>query len=460
MRIEKDFLGQVFIPENALYGIHSERARNNFPVSDSRIDPYFMKAYLLVKKACLKAAFEIGEIGKEQWEAIEKAVHFLIDNKEVLEKNMIVPALQGGAGTSFHMNINEVIANQALLFAGRKPGEYQLIHPNDTVNCCQSTNDTYPSALSIALIWRLRELTETVCRLQETLQEKEREFSGIYKIARTQMQDALPITLGMEFGAYAEAVSRDRWRLYKAEERLRVVNLGGTAVGTSMNAPRKYIFSAYNYLREYTGIGLAKSENLLEATSNQDVYLEAFGWVKVFAVNLHKIACDLRFLSSSPVGEVKLPKVQAGSSMMPGKVNPVIPELMIQIAYETISSDTLITQAVMNGHLELNPWLPVIASHFLRTLKNLKDGTESFIENCLKGIEADKQKCQEGLFSSYSILTSLNRKLGYEEIALLVKEGIESGKPIEKLLLEKKLLTKEEASDFFNLNKMTRQEKQ
>lgn len=451
MRTEKDFLGQLDIPFNALYGIHSQRAWNNFPGSDEKHDPYFLKAYLLVKKACLRAASETGQLNKSKLPAMKKSIDFLLENPAILNENIIVSVLQGGAGTSLNMNLNEVIANQALVFMGEKPGTYSVIHPNNDVNVCQSTNDTYPTALKIALIYRIRELAEEVARLQETLQKKEKDFADIVKIGRTEFQDAIPMTLGQEFGAYAEAISRDRWRLYKAEERLRVVNLGGTAIGTSLNAPRRYAFLAVEHLRNLSGVGIAKAENLIDATANQDLFLEAFSWVKLLAVNLYKMAQDLRYLSSSPVGEIFLPALQAGSSIMPGKVNPVMPEMIIQVAMEVLSSENTLNLAVMNGNLELNAFMPLIAKEFLKSLRNLTHAVHLFNHKCLAHIKADSEKCYQNLLNSYSILTVLAPKIGYEKVNQIIKTAIEQGKTIKILIEEQGLLTSKEISD------MTRQ---
>lgn len=412
----------------------------------------FVKAYLLVKKSCIRAACEIGQVSREKQGVMEKAIDFLIENPKILEDNIIVSILQGGAGTSLNMNLNEIIANQALIFMGLKPGDYHAVHPNQDVNVCQSTNDTYPTALKIAVIWKLRLLTEEVCKLQEALQKKEKEFSQIVKIGRTELQDAVPMSLGNEFGAFAEVISRDRWRLYKAEERLRVVNLGGTAIGTSLNAPRRYIFLALEYLRALSGIGVSKGENLIDLTSNQDLFLEAFSWIKLLAVNLNKIAQDLRYLSSTPVSEIHLPEMQAGSSIMPGKINPVIPEMMIQISMDVISSDLALTQVVMSGNMQLNAFLPLLAYHFLKSIENLTQGIHLFYEKCIIGIEANPKKCYENLLQSYSLLTVLSPAIGYEKVCELIREAVDKGKPLSELIREKQLLTDEQ------IKKMTTQQ--
>lgn len=452
MREEQDFLGKLSISDTAFYGIHAKRASLNFPPSLTGIDPYFIKAYLLVKKACIRSARENHLLKEEKAIWIEKAVDRLLETPELLESSVIVPISQGGAGTSLNMNLNEIIANQALFLMGKNLGDYSIIHPNDDVNIAQSTNDTYPTALKIALIWRLRELTETVCTLQESLQAKEKAFSSIIKTGRTQMQDALPVTLGIEFGSWAQAIARDRWRLYKAEERLRVVNLGGTAIGTGLNAPRRYVFKALEHLRAFSGVGVAKAESLNEATANQDLFLEAFAWVKILSVNLYKIAQDLRFLSSSPVAEINLPAVQAGSSMMPKKVNPVILEMLIQVCRDVFASDQVISSCIAEANLELNPWLPQVSKHFCSSLFTLNHAVQIFMEKCLNNITANKEQCYKHLLASSTFLTVLNPVLGYEKVASVIEKSVQKKVSVIDILKQDQLLTD------FEIQKLLKQE--
>ncbi|TLM97689.1 aspartate ammonia-lyase, partial [bacterium] len=326
MRKEHDLLGTREIPAELYYGIHTLRALENFPVTGRPMHRELVLALVTVKKAAAAANTETGGLTEKRGAAIMNACDEILAGRFL--DQFVVDAIQGGAGTSANMNANEVIANAAIELIGGKKGDYSLVHPLDDVNMSQSTNDVYPTALRLAAIRMLIPLSETFAELQETLQEKENEFAAVLKTGRTQLQDAVPVTLGQEFGAYAQAVARDRWRLYKVEERLRQVNIGGTAVGTGINAGRKYIYVLTEKLREYTGLGLARAEYMMDITQNADVFVEVSGLLKSAAVNLTKIANDLRLLSSGPkagLGEINLPPVQAGSSIMPGKVNPVIP---------------------------------------------------------------------------------------------------------------------------------------
>lgn len=326
-RREHDLLGGMDVPAEAYYGIHTLRAADNFNVSGVRVHPELIRSLALVKMTAAEANLMCGHLECQVGSPIYQAASEVAGGKYA--DQFIVDAMQGGAGTSTHMNVNEVIANRAIEILGGQKGDYRLVHPLEHVNLCQSTNDVYPTALRIAAIRLLLPLSEVCAALQGALQEKEAEFAGILKVGRTQLQDAVPVTLGQEFAAYAEAVARDRWRLYKVEERLRQVNLGGTAVGTGLNADRKYIYTVIERLRALTGIGLSRNENLIDGTQNADVFVEVSGLVKAAAATLLKITGDLRLMSSGPragLGEIRLPELQAGSSIMPGKVNPVMPE--------------------------------------------------------------------------------------------------------------------------------------
>ena len=327
-------------------------------------------------------------------DAIERACRELADG--LLDDHIVVDRLQGGAGTSTNMNVNEVIANRALQLLGQPPGAYERVSPLDDVNLHQSTNDTFPTALRLAAIGLLHDLEEEVVSLQEAFQQKEQQFAHIVKVGRTQYQDAVLTTLGREMGAYAEALNRDRWRIYKCEERLRVVNLGGTAIGTGFAAPRQYIFRVVDVLRELSSIGFARAENLTEATQNADVFVEVSGILKAHAMDLLKICGDLRLLSSGPeagLGEIRLPQRQAGSSIMPGKVNPVIPEAVSQAALMVAGYDATIAVAAGLGSLELNAFLPLVASCLLQSLSLLARSCEILRRHCVEGIEADEERC-------------------------------------------------------------------
>lgn len=428
MRIESDFLGEMQLPDDAMYGIHTARARENFAVSGRTPHRELVRAYAEIKMACAEANVFAGNLASETGDAIYAAARELAEGK--LAEQIVVDALQGGAGTSLNMNINEVIANRALERLGKQRGDYQAVSPLQDVNMSQSTNDTFPTALRIAAIRLINELADRCARLQGALQAKEREFAGVLKVGRTQLQDAVPMTLGHEFGAWAEAVARDRWRLYKTEERLREVNLGGTAIGTGINAERKYIFSVIERLRGITGIGLARKENLIDATQNADVFAEVSGIIKACAVNMAKISADVRLLASGPragFGELLLPDLQAGSTIMPGKVNPVMTELLTQASWQAIASDTAITYAAQGGQLELNAFLPLVADNLLNVVSVLSNAINLFTEKCISGIRADARRCQSNLEQTAAIITALVPKIGYAAAAELVKGMLHDG---------------------------------
>ena len=424
-RTETDLLGSRQIPEDALWGIHTARAVENFPVLKKPVHPELIKAYGDVKLACAEINSQLDFL-KGKSEAIIKAATEMSEG--LLIEHILVDSLQGGAGTSANMNVNEVIANRALQILGKNPGNYAIISPLDDVNLHQSTNDTYPTALKIAAIRLLRQLEESVLALQEAFQQKEKEFAHIVKVGRTQLQDAVLTTLGREMAAYAEAFNRDRWRIYKCEERLRVVNLGGTAIGTGLGAPRQFIFQVVDRLRENTGIGLARSENLIDGTQNADVFVEVSGILKACASNILKISNDLRLLSSGPdagFAEINLPQKQAGSSIMPGKINPVIPETAAQAAILAIGHDLAITQACSSGNLELNQFMPLIAHSLLESLSILINVTDILQKHCVSGITANETQCRQNVENSTATITALIPKIGYsraEEILALAKQ--------------------------------------
>ncbi|KLO22822.1 aspartate ammonia-lyase [Marinitoga sp. 1197] len=417
MRVEKDFIGEVLIPENVYYGIHTHRALKNFPKTGEIFSESFIWAMFMVKKSAAILNYELGYLDKEISEAIVKSC----EEWPELKKEIIVDPLSGGAGTSINMNINEVIANRATEILGGQKSEY-IVNPLDHVNMHQSTNDVFPTAGKIAIIKDLRELIEKIIKLQDKIQEKEKDFIKIRKIGRTQLMDAVPILLGQEFGAWADALSRDRWRLYKVEERIRSVNIGGTAIGTGISAPKDYILKITNKLREITKIGIAKAENLIDTTQNLDVFSEISGLLKSLAVNLIKISNDIRLLGSNAINEIILPKIQAGSSIMPGKVNPVIPEYVVQLSMSVISFDNLITTASSLGNLELNHLTPLIIHYTLKSIKFLKNAVIS-LKNYIKLIEPDESKCKENLAKSFTLITPLIDVFGYDEVSIMLKKN-------------------------------------
>jgi len=455
MRRDKDLLGERDLPEGIYYGVHTLRATENFPLSGYRVHPRLIAAIALIKKAAAEVNAEQGHIDAAVAAAIARAADEVIEGR--WRDQFVVDALQGGAGTSTNMNVNEVLAARANeLIAGERSGP---VHPLDHVNLHQSTNDVYPTALRIAALWLLQPLSEACAALQESLQAKEAEFAGVIKVGRTQLQDALPIMLGQEFGAWAQAIARDRWRLYKVEERLRQTNLGGTAVGTGLNAPPKYIHAVNERVRRYANIGLARAENMVDVTQNADVFVEVSGLVKALAVNLSKIAHDLRLLSSGPragLGEILLPERQAGSSIMPGKVNPVIPEAVNQAAFHVIASDLAVTLAAQSGQLELNAFLPLVAHHLLGAMEILANVVTIFDRLCIRGITARPDRCRELLDSSLVAVTALVPHIGYDQATEVARTAYATGRPVREAVLERGLLHEHALDAIFEPGALTR----
>jgi aspartate ammonia-lyase len=434
-RKEQDLLGTRDVPADALYGIHTERAIENFPLSLRPIHPALIHAYGAVKLACAQTNHELGWWDDSKFKAIEVACMEMMEGR--LDSAIRVDALQGGAGTSTNMNVNEVLANRALQLLGKPLGDYPTVSPLEDLNLHQSTNDTYPTALKVAAIALLRLFQREVVGLLEEFQRKEQEFAHIVKVGRTQLQDAVLITLGREMGAYAEAFARDRWRIYKCEERLRIVNLGGTAIGTGLAAPRQYIFRVVDRLRDITKQGLARAENLVECTQNTDVFVEVSGILKACATNLLKIATDLRLLTSGPdsgFGEIRLPPRQSGSSIMPGKVNPVIPEAVSQAAIVVMSNDQAIAQACAMGNLELNAFLPLIADALLGSLDLLGNACRIFRTHCVSGIEANESRCKAHVEGATASWTAMVEELGYERVQELATRARAEGKSVRAMV--------------------------
>jgi len=424
MRIERDMLGELPVDDSALYGIHTTRAKENFSLGYKTTSLKLIYAISTVKKA---AALTYAKLDTERapiYRAIAEACDAVLAGQA--DDQFPVDALQGGAGTSTNMNVNEVIANLALISCGHARGDYAYIHPLDDVNRGQSTNDVYPTALRIAAIGQLRRLSDACAKLQEALQQKENEFDDIRKLGRTELMDAVPVTLGSEFGAYAQAIARDRWRLYKVEERLRQVNIGGTAVGTATAAERKYRFGVIEKLRELTGYGLAAAEYPMDLTQNNDVFVEVSGLLKALAVSLMKISTDLRLMNSGPYsgfGEIRLAPMQAGSSIMPGKVNPVIPEMATQAAMRVMANDSAITMAAAHGEFELNAFVPLIADALLESLSLLEAAVNLLRTKCVELIEPDRERCAALLDGSYAVAASYIPVLGYDTVSRIIKEN-------------------------------------
>ncbi len=434
LRLEHDFLGKIKIPCDVYWGIHTQRALCNFQISGHTVNPSLIKAVAMVKKACCMANSELEYLHGKKAKAIITACNEIIDGK--LLKQFPIDALQGGAGTSTNMNVNEVVANRAIEILGGEKGIYSLVHPLEDVNLHQSTNDTYPTAIKIACIYSLRVLSQTIAHLQGAFQKKEKEFGKMVKIGRTELQEAVPITLGAEFSAFAEAISRDRWRTFKCEERLRVVNLGGTAVGTGLTSPRDYIFLVIEKLRDITGLGLSRGENIMGETANADPFVEVSGILKAHAANIIKICNDLRLLNL--LGEIKLPELQAGSSIMPGKVNPVMLESAMQAGMKVIANDFIVTEVVSRGTLQINEFLPLLAHAILESLDILVNINDLLSEH-VNQIRADEEKCKEYFDKSPMIITALLPVIGYEKATELIDEFVSAGQKDMRRFLEDEL---------------------
>ncbi len=456
MRIEKDYIGEAEIEDNAYYGINTFRAYNNFKINYRKVHPELIRALAIVKKAAALTNKDLNYLEEKKAFAIIQACDEIINGK--FNAQFIVDALQGGAGTSFNMNMNEVIANRAIEILGYKKGNYNIVHPIEDVNLHQSTNDVFPTSVKIAAIYLLRDLADSITELQRELQKKEKEFFKYTKLGRTELQDAVPITLGSEFGAYSEAIARDRWRVFKSEERLRVVNIGGTAIGTGTAAPKKYIFLVIEKLREITGLGIARAENLIDATQNQDALIEVSGILKAHSSNLFKIANDLRLLSSGPtagLAEINLPPMQSGSSIMPAKFNPVIPEFIQQISIKTIANDYIITDAVKNSNLELSQFLPLAADSLIETLKLLIAANKIFKEKCIKDITPNEHKLKENIENSFEIITLFIPYIGYDKAGEIVKKSLKQNKTVKDILIEEKILSPEKINEILSPENIT-----
>lgn len=440
-RVEKDMLGEKNISNDIYYGINTLRAIENFNISTKSVNFELIKALVLVKKACALANKKLMQLDEKKADAIIEACNKILSGEFL--NQFITDSLQGGAGTSTNMNVNEVISNIAIEILGGKKGEYNIIHPIEDVNMSQSTNDVYPTALRIAAIGLLRKTSEAFSRLQDNLQDKENEFSHILKLGRTELMDALPIMVGQEFGAFARAIARDRWRLYKVEERLREVNIGGTAIGTGMNASQKYIFLVTDILQNLTGLGLSRSDFPIDTTQNMDVFVEVSGLLKSAAVNLIKMSNDLRLLGSGPkggIGELIIPPVQTGSSIMAGKVNPVILEMIAQVSMKVIANDTAITLAASSGQLELNAFTPLIADSLLDSLNILENGVNVLNDKCIVEIKVDFEKCKNNLETSTALATALVHYIGYDKASEISRRAILENRTIKDIIESENLI--------------------
>ncbi|NMM81156.1 aspartate ammonia-lyase [Acidovorax sp. SRB_14] len=433
MRQESDFIGVKTIPPAAYWGVHTARAVENFPITGHTVAqmPELIRAFAFVKKAAAHANLQLGAINATQASAIAQACDDLIAGQ--LHDQFVVDVIQGGAGTSTNMNANEVIANRALEHLGLPKGRYDVLHPNDHVNASQSTNDAYPTALKLATWFGIQELLQALAGLRGAFEGKAREFAATLKIGRTQLQDAVPMTLGQEFAAFASMVADDEKRLRASAYLMTEVNLGGTAIGTGINAPVGYVDAVIPKLAELSGVPVTAAADMIAATSDTGAFVDISGILKRIASKLSKISNDLRLLSSGPqagVGDIRLPARQAGSSIMPGKVNPVIPEVMNQVCFEVIGNDVAITMASEAGQLQLNAFEPLMGWALHKSLTHLASACRTLQVNCVEGIEANHALLDLRIAESITLVTALNPIIGYEKAASIAKAAMASGKTI------------------------------
>ena len=455
-RVEKDSIGTKDVPENVYYGVQSLRAAENFHITGLNMHPEIINSLAYIKKAAAITNCEAGLLDKRRTQAIVQACDEILEGK--FREDFIVDPIQGGAGTSLNMNANEVIANRAIEILGGKTGDYSVVNPNDHVNCGQSTNDVIPTAGKMTSLRLLKKLKKQLLRLHSALEQKADEFDGVIKMGRTQLQDAVPIRLGQEFKAYSVAILRDLNRMDKAMDEMRTLNMGGTAVGTGLNADESYLRRIVPNLSEISGMDLVQAYDLIDATQNLDSFVAVSGAVKACAVTLSKIANDLRLMSSGPragFGEINLPAKQNGSSIMPGKVNPVIPEVVNQVAFNAIGNDMTITMAAEAGQLELNAFEPIIFYCLFQSIDTIAYAVNTFVDNCVIGITANETRCRYFVENSVGIITAICPYVGYQKAAEIAKEAIKTGESVRKLIIEKGLLTKEQMDEIMDPVQMT-----
>lgn len=455
-RVEKDSIGTKDVPEGVYYGVQSLRAAENFHITGLSMHPEIINSLAYIKKAAAITNCEVGIIDKKIANAIVKACDEILEGK--FHKDFIVDPIQGGAGTSLNMNANEVIANRAIELLGGKKGDYSIVNPNDHVNCSQSTNDVIPTAGKMTSLRLLKNLKKELRRLYEALSKKADEFDHVIKMGRTQMQDAVPIRLGQEFKAYSVAVMRDINRMDKAMDEMRTLNMGGTAVGTGINADEAYLKRIVPNLVEISGMDFVQAFDLIDATQNLDPFVAVSGAIKACAVTLSKIANDFRLMSSGPragFGEINLPAKQNGSSIMPGKVNPVIPEVVNQVAFNVIGNDVTITMAAEAGQLELNAFEPIVFYCMFQSIDTMAYAVQTFVENCVSGITANETRCRYLVENSVGVITAICPHVGYQKAADIAKQAIKTGESVRDLILKEGLLTEDELNEIMDPVNMT-----
>jgi aspartate ammonia-lyase len=458
-RVEHDLLGDRAVPAEAYYGVHTLRALENFPITGTSISIYpdLVRALACVKQAAALANNALGLLSDEKTQAIAKACEEIREG--ALLEEFIVDVIQGGAGTSTNMNANEVIGNRALELMGHARGEYRFLHPIEDVNMSQSTNDVYPTAVKVALHFAIDRLHSAMGELRRAFERKAEEFSSLLKMGRTQLQDAVPMTLGQELSTYAVMLQEDEDRLREAAQLITEINLGATAIGTGINAHPDYAALVCRRLSDITGIRLTTASNLVEATQDAGAFVQLSGVLKRIAVKLSKTCNDLRLLSSGPragLGEINLPAMQAGSSIMPGKVNPVIPEVVNQIAFEVIGNDVTVSFAAEAGQLQLNAFEPIIAHSLFKSITHLTSGCDTLRERCVAGITANRERLARLVETSIGVVTALNPHIGYSNATEVARQALETGRTVYELVLEKKLLTKQQLDEILRPEALTR----
>lgn len=455
-RMEHDSIGALNVPAEAYYGVQSMRAATNFQITHRPLHPVLIDSIVMVKKAAAITNEKSGKLNRQIAQAIIQACDEILDGS--FRDQFIVDAIQGGAGTSANMNANEVIANRAIEILGGTKGDYSIVHPNDHVNMSQSTNDVIPTAGKITVLKLLPQTIKELEKLEKAMEEKEAEFDDILKMGRTQLQDAVPMRLGQSFGAFAHVLKRDIKRLKNVMDEMKVLNIGATAIGTAINVDSYYLSNISYELSKVTEISLKQADDLIDATQNLDGFVSVSGVLKTCAVDISKISNDLRLMSSGPrtgLSEINLPARQNGSSIMPGKINPVIPEVVSQVAYLIIGHDYTITMAAEAGQLELNAFEPVLFHHLFESIDTLKEAAVTLTKHCITGITANKEQCEEYIEKSVGISTALCPYIGYAKSAEIAKKSLKTGISVKDLVLQEGLLKEEELKEILKPEKMT-----
>lgn len=455
-RLEHDSVGELQVPADAYYGVQSLRGARNFKITGKMLHPDFIRNMAKIKKACAIVNGNIGAFDMKIVDAIVKACDEIIAG--ALEDSFICDVIQGGAGTSANMNANEVIANRAIELLGGIKGDYSVCHPNDHVNCAQSTNDVIPTAGKMTVIDLIKPLLNSLNVLVDALDAKAKEFDGVIKMGRTQLQDAVPIRLGQEFNAYSSVIKRDIKRISIAEEAMHSMNMGGSAIGTCINVEPEYLEQIDKVLSDVAGYELTLADDLIDATHNLDGFVFVSSALKTCAINLSKIANDLRLMSSGPrtgIGEINLPPKQNGSSIMPGKINPVIPEVVSQVSFLVIGHDATICAAAEAGQLELNAFEPVLFYQLFESITAMTAAVDTFVENCITGITANAKKCYEDVEKSTGPVTAMAPYIGYQRSAAIAKESLKTGMSVREIILRDGIMSEDELNKLLDARAMT-----